>query len=299
MSVNTPQLTAQIGGLPTVKVDIPICAVLIAVFILLAASHMTLLQQNRRRGHKFIFNGMLFGFAMSRIAANTLRLVWATRPTNADVSLVASVFLNAGIVLIYIINNLLAWRIVRSAIPHFGWNRAVRIVNRVMLWMILALILPLIVIIILRVKRPDLAHIKTASTVVGRLAQTYFLIIAIEPAFLLIFSYIKSRNGPKDSFGKGSWNSKIIVLGISTVFAIIEAGFRCGTTWTPAPLASDPAWWDHKAAFYCFNFGVDILILTTLLVGRIDRRFYVPDKAEGVGSYSRAISLDARSDLEK
>lgn len=161
--------------------------------------------------------------------------------------------------------------------------RGVRIVNRVMLWMILALILPLIVIIVLRVKRPDLAHIKTASTVVGRLAQTYFLIIAIEPAFLLIFSYIKSRNGPKDSFGKGSWNSKFIVLGISTVFAIIEAGFRCGTTWTPAPLASDPAWWDHKAAFYCFNFVIDILILTTLLVGRIDRRFYVPDKAEGGG----------------
>lgn len=237
---------------------------------------------------------------MSRIAANTLRLVWATRPMNADVALVASVFLNAGIVLVYIINNLLAWRIVRGAMPSFGWNKGIRIINRVMLWGILTLIIPLIVVIILRIKRPTLPHIIPASNVITKLAQTYFLIIALEPAILLPIAYFKSRNGPVDSFGKGSgsWNSKFIVLGISTTLAIIEAGFRCGTTWTTPPLASNPAWWDHKAAFYCFNFMIDIFILTTFLVGRIDRRFWVPNGAKGIGSYSRAVE-EERSDLEK
>jgi hypothetical protein len=108
MSQTTQQVSAQVGGRPTVRVDIPICAVLIAIFIPLAASHMTILQKNRKRGHKFIFNGLCFGFTMSRIAANVLRIVWATRPTNQDVALVAAVFLNAGILLVYIINNLLA-----------------------------------------------------------------------------------------------------------------------------------------------------------------------------------------------
>jgi len=298
MSQSTQQVTAQIGGRPTVGVDIPVCAVLIAMFVILAASHMTILQRNRRSGHKFIFNGLCFGFAMSRIAANVLRLVWATRPTNADVALVASVFLNAGIVLVYIINNLLAWRIVRASMPKFGWNKVVRIVNRVMLWGVLGLIVPLIVIIILRIKRPTLPHIMSASNVVTKLAQTYFLIIAVQPAILLPIAYFKSRNGPIDPFGKGSWNSKFIVLGISVTLAVIEAGFRCGTTWTPAPLASNPAWWDHRAAFYCFNFMIDIFILATLLVGRMDRRFWIPNGAEGMGSYSRGLERE-RSDLEK
>jgi hypothetical protein len=298
MSQTVQQATAQIGGRPTVGVDIPICAVLIALFIPLAASHMTILQRNRKRGHKFIFNGLCFGFAMSRIAANVLRLVWATRPKNADVALVAAVFLNAGILLVYIINNLLAWRIVRASIPNIGWNKGIRVINRIMLWGVLGLIIPLIVVIILRVKQPTLPHIMTASTVLTRLAQTYFLIIAIEPAILLPIAYIKSRNGPTDPFGKGSWNSKFIVLGISTTLALIEAGFRCGTTWAPAPLASNPAWWDHKAAFYCFNFMIDIFILATFLVGRIDRRFWVPNGAEGPGSYSRGMEAE-RADLEK
>jgi hypothetical protein len=135
------QVTAQIGGIPTIGLDVPICSVFIALFVSLAASHMTILQINLRRGHKFIFNGLCFGFAMSRIAACTLRLVWATRPSDVDVSLVASVFLNAGIVLIYIINNLLAWRMVRSAAPQIGWNKVARIANRVLLWGILVLIL--------------------------------------------------------------------------------------------------------------------------------------------------------------
>jgi hypothetical protein len=182
--------------------------------------------------------------------------------------------------------------------PEFGWNKIVRIVNRVMLWGILALIIPLIVIIVLKIKQPTLPHISQASNVITKLAQTYFLIIAVEPAILLPIAYFNSRNGPIDPFGKGSWNSKFIVLGISVTLAVIEAGFRCGTTWTPAPLASNPAWWDHKAAFYCFNFMIDILILTTLLVGRMDRRFWIPNKAEGVGSYSRGEEGEG-GDLEK
>lgn len=292
------QPTAQIGGIPTIALDIPICAVFIALFVGLAASHMTILQVNRRRGHKFIFNGLCFGFAMSRIAACTLRLVWATQSTNADLALVAAIFLNAGIVLVYIINNLLAWRMVRSASPSFGWNRVLRIGNRILLWGILPLLLPLIVIIVLRVKRPTLVHIGITSKVVARLALTYFLVIAITPAFLLAYAVSKARSHPIDPFGRGEWNTKAQVLMVSTVLAIIEAGFRCGTSWARPPLASDPAWWDSKAAFYCFNFTVDVLVLSVFLGGRIDKRFHVPNKADGPGSYSRG-GIGAGSGMEK
>lgn len=285
----TAQVTAQIGGVPTIGLDVPICSVFVALFLALAVAHMTLLQINLRRGHKFIFNGMCFGFAMSRIIACTFRLIWATKPTDVNISLVASVFLNAGILVVYIINIHFAWRMVRSARPSFGWNPTVRLFNKIMLWAVLGLIIPLIVIIILRVKNPTLDHIQTASTVVSRLAQTYFLIIAVEPAVLLALALVKAHE-EKDHFGNGSWHGKTLVLGLSTALAITEAGFRCGTTWTPAPLATDPAWWDSKAAFYCFNFAIDVCLLSLFLVGRIDRRFHVPNGSDGPMSYSKGMA---------
>lgn len=88
------QAPATVGGIPTIIPDVPICAVLIAIFLGLAASHMTLYFRNKKRGHWFIFNAFVFGFGMSRVLANILRLVWATMPMNEDVRLVAQVFLN-------------------------------------------------------------------------------------------------------------------------------------------------------------------------------------------------------------
>lgn len=225
-----------------------------------------------------------------------MRIVWATRPTNADVSLVAAIFLNAGILLAYIINIFFAWRLVRSAAPKFGWNPIIRILNKILLWLILFMIVPLIVIIVLRVKNPTLAGVQTASTVLSRLANTYFLVVNVAAAALLIFAVTQS-SFDNDHFGDGSWVAKCSILAVSIVLAMTEAGFRCGTAWAPAPLASDPAWWDSKAAFYCFNFLLDVLILTVLLRGRVDKRFHIPNKANGPGSYSRdhAVQVERKA----
>ena len=287
------QATAQVGGVPTVGVDVPICAVFLAMFVALASTHMTIFQANRRRGHKFLFNGFCFGFTMSRIAACVFRIVWAARPTDVDIALVASVFLNAGILLVYIINNLLSWRMVRSSAPSVGWHPVLRIANKCFLWLVLGLILPLIVIIVLRVKKPTLDHVQTASKVVSRLAQTYFLVIAFGSALLLaIAAYSERAHGVKDPFGRGSWHGKLIILCLSVTLATVEAGFRCGTTWAPARLATNPAWWDSKAAFYCFNFTIDVCILILFAAGRIDRRLHVPDGASGRKSYGQSGALN-------
>jgi hypothetical protein len=67
---NTPQMNQSppyrptvwsLGGIPTKNVDIPITAVFLLLYIIGAATHMTIFQLNKRRGHKFIFNGALFG----------------------------------------------------------------------------------------------------------------------------------------------------------------------------------------------------------------------------------------------
>lgn len=50
-----------LGGAPDKAVDIPVTAVCLFLYVCGAATHMTILQLNQRRGHKFLFNGALFG----------------------------------------------------------------------------------------------------------------------------------------------------------------------------------------------------------------------------------------------
>jgi hypothetical protein len=54
----------------------------------------------------------------------------------------------------------------------------------------------------------------------------------------------------------------------------------------PRP-AADPAWYDSKACFYVFNFGVEIIVVALYIVLRVDKRFHVPDGSKAPGDYSR------------
>ena len=90
-----------------------------------------------------------------------------------------------------------------------------------------------------------------------------------------------------DKFGAGRFRTKIIVLLFSSALLALGAGFRCGTAWlTPLPLDAAPAWYYSKACFYIFNFSIEITVAFLYVLVRVDRRFYVPDAAEGPGTYS-------------
>jgi hypothetical protein len=56
-----PPTVWALGGLPRASVDVPVTAVFLALFILGAIAHMTILQLNGRRGHKFLMSGLIFG----------------------------------------------------------------------------------------------------------------------------------------------------------------------------------------------------------------------------------------------
>jgi hypothetical protein len=56
-----PPTNWSLGGTPEASVDVPVTSVFLALFILGAISHMTIFQLNRRRGHKFLISGLLFG----------------------------------------------------------------------------------------------------------------------------------------------------------------------------------------------------------------------------------------------
>jgi hypothetical protein len=120
-----PSKIAGLGGLPTVDFDIPLTALFMCLFICGAATHMTILQLNSRKGHKFLASGALFGFCMARTVACIMRIVWATHPHNVRIALAANIFLNAGVLIIIVINLIFAQRILRAVLPHIGWHRAI------------------------------------------------------------------------------------------------------------------------------------------------------------------------------
>ena len=143
-----PPTQASLGGRPTIKVDDPICAIFIFLFVLGAISHMTILQVNLRRGQKFVMSGMLFGFCMARITALTLRLAVSTHPTNISLLIAANIFAALGVILLFVINLIFTQRILRATHPRLGWHKAFSLAFKIYYASVVAVIMVLITAIV-------------------------------------------------------------------------------------------------------------------------------------------------------
>ena len=71
--------TWALGGRATKSVDIPITAVFLALYIGSAAWHMTIFQKNNKRGHKFVFNAVLFGTLEPQPTCPSIQLIPSNR----------------------------------------------------------------------------------------------------------------------------------------------------------------------------------------------------------------------------
>ncbi|RYC58103.1 hypothetical protein CHU98_g8114, partial [Xylaria longipes] len=115
---------AVVGGVPTLTTDIPIAAVLLALFAASAAAHITILHANKRNGLKFLFSGMMFALCVLRSVALGMRITWATSPHVANIAIAAGILTQTGSVIVFIVNLILAQRVVRAYHPRFGWHPA-------------------------------------------------------------------------------------------------------------------------------------------------------------------------------
>ncbi|KAI8716700.1 hypothetical protein NCS52_00964200 [Fusarium sp. LHS14.1] len=84
---------------------------------------MAIFQLNLRCGHKFVLSALLFGLSMARIITNVLRVAWAVHNDNARLVIAASIFANAGILLLFVVNLILLQRVVRAYHPQICWSR--------------------------------------------------------------------------------------------------------------------------------------------------------------------------------
>jgi len=288
------------GLVPSIKVDVPISAVFLALFIVSAATNMTIFQINKRRSHKFLFSGLLFGFSMARITTLVMRIVWANYPRNANIALAANIFVAAGVLLLFLLNLIFAQRIVRSYHPRFGWNRAVGAAWKAVYFSVLAL---LIMVIITNVHSSFTLDVPTKMRErdVLRFAVVYLAVLAFLPIPIVVAAVLWPRPaGQKlDKFGQGRMRTKVRLLLFTSALLSLGAWFRAATTFVPR-LASEPvAWYHSRPAFYCFNFVVELLVVFTYVVSRFDKRFHVPDGSDGPGSYGKGGIAGAVNDEEE
>ncbi|KAL5344883.1 hypothetical protein ACLOAV_010280 [Pseudogymnoascus australis] len=281
-----PSNTAGIGGLPTIVPDIIICAVFIVLYASFAATNITIFQINRRRGHKFLLPGLMFGFCIARIATLVLRIAWANRPSNIRLAIAAQIFVNAGVLLGYIINLILAQRILRAAQPRIGWNPVVRATSKALYIALGGALIMVIISVVLPLYTLDM-HTRSICRDVQLAAITYFLVFTCLPIIHVAATVSLPKSKDAETFGEGSMRSKLIIVTASTSLCILLAGFKAGITWSPARPIRNPAWFDSKACFYVFNFVCEILILGVLTFSRIDKRFSVPNGCNQAGDYTK------------
>ncbi|KAI9804888.1 MAG: hypothetical protein M1826_004850 [Phylliscum demangeonii] len=277
--------TAALGEQPTKKVDVPLSSVFLALFLLGGITHMTILQLNRRRGHHFIMSGVLFGFCMARITTCALRIAWACHAASVSLAIAASIFVSAGVLLLFIINLIFAQRILRAQHPRVGWHRATSAVFMALYFIVFVTLVLLIFHVV--------QSYFTQSTKTHRVDRniliyggTYFAFIAFLPIPLVLISLLVPRRHGTEKFGRrGRFRSKIYILLAAAATLSLGAAFRAGTTIkTPRPRAH-PAWYQSKACFYVFNFTIEVLVVYLYAVVRVDLRFHVPDGASKPGDY--------------
>ncbi|KAH9889643.1 hypothetical protein F4778DRAFT_773265 [Xylariomycetidae sp. FL2044] len=282
---------ASLGGLPQVVPDVIVCAVFMVMYIAFAITNMTILQINlHRRGHKFLFNGMLFGFSFARTVTLILRIVWATRPHNVRLAIAANIFLNAGILIVYVINLFFAQRILRAHQPPLGWDQRLRVALRVLLVVVACALIMTIVSIVLTSYTKNEYTLQACRDILLA-TSTYLLVFASLPIPVVLLANFLPPHPEREKFGKGTMRAKTDIVLLSSTLCIVIAGFKAGTNWEPPRDLDDPAWYHGTAAFYIFNFSLEIVVLCLLTFTRIDRRFHIPNGSSKPGDYSGLNTL--------
>lgn len=279
-----PPQTASLGGHPTTTLDIPICVVFLALFLAASAAHMTLYQRNTSQGHKFIPSAVIFGFCVSRVVANIMRIVWACYPANVRVAIAAQIFVAAGIILLFILNLLFAQRMLRAAFPQFGWSASLSWAFKT-LYVLVILTIAMVITVVIQSMYTLNANTHRIDRDVQLAGLTYFAVISFLPLPLVLLVLLSSRGKPVEHFGSGSWAAKACTVLLAGSLLCLGAAFRAGMAWMQPRPVTDPAWYHSKACFYVFDFGIDWMVVMLFLLARVDRRFYVPDGSSRVRRY--------------
>lgn len=301
-----PPQIQSLGNPPTPIPDVPVSAVFLALFIIAGGMHFKLFLGNKKNNHKFVFSGAMFGasplpcsipplrhanlapgFCKIRIVATVLRIVWSYYPHNVNLAIAANVFVQAGIIILFIVNLFFTQRLMRARHPHIGWSKPFKILIPPVTVAITVISLLMVIVVGIQSSFTTSTNTLRIDRDIQLYSLTCFACIAFLPIPVVLVMLAIPRRTYIDKFGAGRFRTKVIILVLSAALLTLGAAFRAGTDWLPETLLSDAKpWYFSKACFYVFDFTIEIIVVLMYLVVRVDRRFYVPDKTAGPGEYS-------------
>lgn len=243
---------------------------------------------------------------MARITTCVMRIASISLPRDIQLAIAASIFVAAGVLLIFIVNLLWAQRLLRAYHPTIGWHRAISVIFT-SIYVIIVLTLAVLITSVVQnfyTLRPRTKFIDRALQLYG---STLFAVISSLPIVIVLLVLATSRGRRPEKFGTGRMSYKIAILLTGSALVSLGAWYRCGTAWlTPVPRSQPLPAYYSKACFYMFNFAVEILTVYLYAITRVDLRFHVPNGAKGPGSYevrpqgsSRDVKEQGEAEEEK
>ncbi|GKT47280.1 uncharacterized protein ColSpa_07461 [Colletotrichum spaethianum] len=299
-----PPQVAALGLIPTVRVDVPICIVLIIFFVAAASLNLFIFVRNKSCGHKFLFSSVLVGFCLTRIIALSLRIAWATQPWNVRLNIAATIFAAAGVVVLLIVNLILTHRLLCGLHPNIGW---LPVVGNFFLFCYFLTIVCLICAVTALVVSfytlvPEQLH---DCRIVQLFTSTTLALLAFLPIPILLGAAFYPGLRRPEPFGYGSLTTKIILVLATSTLLTIGAAYRCAVNYAVRPVWF-PGWWHHKACYYIFNYDLELVVIFAYALMRFDLRFHVPDGARKAGdylkgqhAYKRVSSLAFRASIDE
>ncbi|EEA19964.1 hypothetical protein TMatcc_010110 [Talaromyces marneffei ATCC 18224] len=275
-----PSLTAQLGLTPSTDVDVPVSCVFLVLYILAAASHMTIFQVNRRKGHKFIPSVIVFGFCMMRNLTCCLRIGSAYKPTNVSLGIASGIFVNAGVLALFVLDLLFAQRCLRAAFPRFGWTKLVHNVFLVNYLLIPCVLIMVIVTTVYAHYTLDSGALKSCRDALLAVSS-YMVFFSLLPLALAIGIAMAPKGTDRENFGTGSFAAKLWIVGVTSFLLCLGATFRAAVNFMPPRPATNPYSFQGRACFYIFYFTLEVLVVYTFLFTRIDKRFWIPNGSRG------------------
>jgi hypothetical protein len=263
---------------------------------------MAIFQRNRRIKHKFIFSALLFYFCVIRAVALTLRIAWsATAATRGNVSLAiaSGVLVSAGVLLLFIVNLILARRVLRARLPRVGWGGVVGWVWTFLIGSVVAVLIMLVICFVHSLFTLDMSA-RDKERQVLLFAGVYLTVMAFLPVPVVLVAWFvpimmatpgKKPGHEMEEFGTGRMGTKVALLVGTSLLLTLGAGFRAAVNFVPRP-PTQPAWYHSKEAFYCFNFVIEVIVVYVFAIARFDRRFHVPDGSSGPGDYSKGAGVE-------
>ncbi|KAK4126614.1 hypothetical protein N657DRAFT_689099 [Parathielavia appendiculata] len=277
--------TAAVGGIPNAEVDGTISGVFVVLFLMAAFGNITVFRRNRRQGYKFLFSALLVKFSVWRIAALSLRIAWAAHPRNIRLAIASQVLTAAGVLILLLVNLVFAQRVVRSYHPFFGWSRPVTGLFGMLFGSAVMAMVAVVTATVQSFFVIDGSPPKIADRTVQLVCGTYLAVYAFLPVVLVTLAVLVPRKVRIDKFGEGHFRTKFGLLTFTASLLTLGAVFRVAVAYFPRPVAN-PAWFHSKACFYCFNFGIEWIVVFTYTVSRFDKRFHIPNGSRAPGHYS-------------